>query len=222
MHLHQCPCGGGQLHPPGQRRLDAEGLTVHEVAPASHRLPDQKSHHDQVRQRPQLEAFLFAEHQAHQECRDHAAVDGEPAVPDSHRLRPVKGAVRFFEPVQIEQHIVQPGPHNSQRDSPQHAVHQVVLGNTVLFLLLHAEPQRQQHAQRDDDAVPIDGLPANAEGYGRAGKGPVSEKPRKPDRAVRHDTHYYPSLGAITDSAMCCRVKFSRRNESTSSAVILS
>ena len=191
MHLHQRPRGGGQLHPPGQRRLRAEGLPVHEVAPAAHRLPDQETHHDQVRQRPQLEAPLFAEHEAHQHRRDHAAVDGQSTVPDGDGLRPVKGTIRFFEPVQIEQHIVQPRPHDSQGNAPQHAVHQVILGDPVLLLLLHAEPQRQQHAQRDDDSVPINGLSSDMEGYGRAGKGPVPEKPRKPDGAVRHDPHVH-------------------------------
>ena len=222
MHLHQRPRGGGQLHPPRQRRLRAEGLPVHEVAPAPDGLPDQQSHHHQVGQRSQLEAPLFAEHKAHQHRRDHAAVDGQPAVPYSHGLRPVEGAVLFFESVQIEQHIVQPRAHDGQRHAPQHTVHEVVLFDAVPLLLLYAEGQRRQHSQCNEDTVPVDGLAADVERRGRGGKRPVPEKPRKPNGAVRHDAHASSSLGAITESAMWLRVTFSRRNASTSAAVMLS
>ena len=97
-------------------------------------------------------------------------------------------ALMVLELTEIEQNIVQPGPHDGRGDAPQQPVDEVILPDAVFGALAHTPPQGYQHAQGDEDAVPIDAV-ADVDGLGADGDGPVAKKPREADGAVGHDLH---------------------------------
>ena len=155
MHLDQLAGFQRQLHAAEYGGLRAERLAVHEVAPASHDLADQQSHDHQIGHGKQLELPSVGHANGHDDHSNHRTVNGKPAVPDGHCLAPVELAAGIPEQVQIEDHIVHTGTDDPGGDPPQDAVHQVVLTDAVMLPLAHAEHRRQQQAQRDQDAVPI-------------------------------------------------------------------
>ena len=123
---------GMHLHTASPRWWSAASATAASVsAPKASRLmklpqrpmacPISKPHHASGRScAPSLKLrFLLGARSAPPELPTITrAVDGQPAVPDSHGLRPVKGAVRILEQVQIKQHIVQPRAHDSTGECP--------------------------------------------------------------------------------------------------------
>ena len=187
MHLHQAAADGGQLHPPGQGRLHAEGLPVHEVAPAAHRLADHQTHDHQVHQGEEGELPLPGHHHAHDHHGDDRAVDGQTAVPDGHGPAPVEGAIGILIEIQVEDHVVEPGAQDAEGDAPEHRVQHVVLLQTVLLPPAHTERQRKQQACGDEDAVPVDAV-AHVDGLGRGRKCPIPEEAGETDGTVRHDS----------------------------------
>jgi len=186
--LHQFPSSGGQLHAPGQGGLGAEGLPVQEIAPAADGLADEQAHDHQVHHGPKLDVAAAAENDGHDHHGDDAAVNGQAAVPDGDGLGPAEMALMVLELTEIEQNIVQPGPHDGRGDAPQQPVDEVILPDAVFGALAHTPPQGYQHAQGDEDAVPIDAV-ADVDGLGADGDGPVAKKPREADGAVGHDLH---------------------------------
>ena len=123
MHLDQLSGFQRQLHTAENGSLRAEGLAVHEVAPATHDLADQQPHHHQIGQGAQLEALAFCHDDRQDHHRNDRAVDGKAAIPDGHRLAPVEFPVGVPEQVKIEDHIVQSCSDDTAGNAPQDAVH---------------------------------------------------------------------------------------------------
>ena len=180
--------GGPKPHPPGQGGLPAEGLPVHEVAPAAHGLSDEETHDPQVRKGPGDDLLPFAEEDQHDKGRDHRPVDGHAAVPDPQHGGVIQRAVGAAVAIQIEDHIVQPGPDDAQGDLPDHHVVYVVRRDAVPLPLTAAEQHRQQQAQADDDSVPVDPV-ANVDGHRVRIDLPVPEEAGKADGHIASRVH---------------------------------
>ena len=190
MHLNVRTRDGRQAHAPRQRRLRAEGLAVHEVAPAADELADKQADDDEVGHGEELKSLLAlapAQAQRDDDDGDDRPVDGETAVPDGDGLAPAERAVAVFEVVEIEQHIVNPRAEDAAGDAPEHAVEEVILADAVFLLLAHAKRQRQHKAERDENAVPVDAAAADVQRHGAGRELPVAEKPREADGAVCHN-----------------------------------
>ena len=101
MDVYRAAVGRDKPHAAEDIRLRAEGLAVHEVAPAAEYLPDQQPVAQQVEHRAER-YLLFAAHEPyHQHPGDDAAVNGEPAVVDGEYLVRVLDVV-----IQPEEHVV--------------------------------------------------------------------------------------------------------------------
>ena len=145
--LHVAAIDGGEAHPPGEGGLGAEGLPVHEVAPAADGLAQHEAHDAEVRHGPQPDVLAAAVEEGHEEDRDDGAVDGEAAVPDGHDAAPVEAAVRIPEAVQVEENVVDPGPQDAEGHTHEDEVQQVILLDAVVLGLLQAEEHAEEHAE---------------------------------------------------------------------------
>ena len=230
MHLYIRPIDRGEPHPPGQGGFRAEGLPVHEVAPAADGLPQHEAHDAEVRHGPQPDVLPFAVEERHEEDRDDGAVDGKPPVPDGDDAAvraPVEASVGVSEPVQVEEHVIGPGPQDADGHAHQHEIQQVVLPDAVVPGLLQAQQHAEEQAQPQNDAIPVDAV-TNVQRYGVGGELPVPEKAGKADRGVCQDVSIrdghalFPSFpccspGRIRERAMRSSLTFSRRNARISS-----
>ena len=183
MYIHIRRGRRPEPHAPGELRRRAEGLSIHKVAPAANGLPNEKSLHAAVRQRPEGDLAAAAEKIRRQKARNDAAVAGKAAVPDAVGRRPVDRAVAPAKQVEVEKHIVNPRTDDGKRDDPEHRVDDIILAQAVFRRLLHAEIESQQHARGNDDAVPVDAV-ADVQCLGRHGELPVAEKAGKADGRV--------------------------------------
>ena len=165
MYLHQLPGSGGQLHAPGHGGFRAKGLAVQEIAPAADGLADEQPHDHQVHHGPQLDMAAAAQDNGHDDHSDDAAVDGQAAVPDGDGLGPAEPVLVVLELAEIEQNVIDPRADDAAGNAPQQPVDQVILADAVFRALAHAPPQGHQHAQGDEDAVPVDAV-ADVDGLG--------------------------------------------------------
>lgn len=187
MYVHGLPAGEREPHAGEGRGLAAEGFTVDEVAPAADALPDEQAGRAHVRHRAEGDLFLPAPDDAGQQPRDHAAVDGEPALPDLER---VDGVAAVVAP--LEDDVVQPRADDGQRDHPDEKVIERVRLDAAAAAVPRAVEHRQNEAHGDDHAVPV--KRAAEERERRAGvDAPVSEQ-GKADGGVTHHRRHHPRL----------------------------
>ena len=230
--LHVAAIDGGEAHPPGEGGLGAEGLPVHEVAPAADGLAQHEAHDAEVRHGPQPDALAAAVEEGHEEDGDDGAVDGEAAVPDGDDAAPVEAAVGIPEAVQVEEDIVGPGTQDAEGHAHEDQVQQVILLDAVMLGLPQAEEHAEEHAQAQNDAVPVDAV-ADVEGHGVGGEFPVPKEAGEADGGVREDvgigdghasvpSFSCSSAGRIRERAMRSSRTFCRRKARISSGWMLS
>ena len=148
-----------QAHPEEAVSLCAEGLPVEEIAPAADALANEEAQQDQIQRCGKLDFLHLAEcpHTGHR--AQHAAVNGDAAVPDVQHGDGVPG--KF---IPGEGAVVGPGAQNGEGGHPQHAVQHMVLRQAEFLGPLGAVQNRQHQADGDDQAVIMDGQGAEFNG----------------------------------------------------------
>ena len=178
-----------QTHAPGKVGHAAERLTVHKVAPAADRLPDQKTHHAAVGHGPKTELADAAEDIGGQKACNDCAVDGKTAVPNAEHFHEVERAVRIAVEIQIENDVVDAGANDAGGDRPEDHVDHIVARQAEFGRLAHAEPETCQHAGGKQHAVPVDAV-ADVKKLAGSGELPVPEKTGEADGSIAK-THRY-------------------------------
>ena len=113
-------------------------------------LPDEQAGRAHVRHRAEGDLPLPAPDDAGQNARDHAAVDGESALPDLER---VDGVVAVVAP--LEDDVVQPRADDGQRDHPDEKVIERVRLDAAAAAVPRTVEHREDEAHGDDRAVPV-------------------------------------------------------------------
>ena len=204
MHVHGFLAGQRQSHAGEGRRLAAEGLAVDEVAPAADALPDEQTGCADVRHRAEGDLPLPAPDDAGQDARDHAAVDGEPALPDLERVERVLAVV-----APLEDDVVQPRADDGQRDHPDEKVIERVRLDAAAAAVPRTVEHRQDEAHGDDRAVPVKRVTEERER--RAGvDAPVAEHGKADGGITHHRRHRRHLLSVSRPRAPDARVQTSR------------
>lgn len=152
----------GQAHAAEDLRLRAEGFPVHEVAPAAQNLPDEQPEHRQIQHGGDGDLLMAADENDDDDAHDNAAVDGKSPVPDGKDLPRIGQIV-----VQVEEHIVEPGPDDAAGDDPQHQVKKVVGLDAEVPGIAGAVDHGQNEAKGDNDPVIVYVQAEKAETAGR-------------------------------------------------------
>ena len=166
----------GELHAAEDIRLRAEGFAVHEVAPAADDLSDQKAEDEHVEHRLPGDLLFSADRQHRQHACDHAAVNGQPSVPDRHDLIRMGQII-----IGLESNEIQSRADDRKRDEPDDQIVDVILADAEALRMLRAPGNAEQKADRDDHAVEID-VPAEQREIRRRIDRQVAEQPGKRDR----------------------------------------
>ena len=227
MHFDILRRRGPKTHPPGKGGLCAEGLPVDEIGPAADALAQQQPHNAKVRHGSEFQLFDPGVNQRHQDAYNNGTVNGQAAVPDGNDTAPVQAAVGISEQVQIENHIVDAGAHNTAGHGPQNHIQHIVLRQAEALGLLHTKKQARQHADGQNDAVPVDTV-SNVDGNRVRVEFPVAEQPREADGHIFQSgqNRFLPFswgqafLGTISLRTARSSRRFSRRKARMSSLVM--
>ena len=187
MYIHGLPAGEREPHAGKGLGLAAERLAVDEVAPAADALADEQTGRADVRHDAEGDLLFPAPDDAGQQSRDHAAVDGEPALPDLER---VDGVLPVVAP--LEDDVVQPRADDGDRDHPDEKIVERVRRDAAAAAVPRAVKHCEDEAHGDNHAVPV--KRAAEERERRAGvNAPVAEQ-GKADGGVTHHRRHRPRL----------------------------
>ena len=205
-----------KTHPQERVGHRAKGLPVEEVAPATHALADEEAQRHQIQHGGQLHFPASGIHCHTGNGAQHAAIDGQTAIPDVQHTDGV--GRKFFLP--LEDAVISSGADNSHRHDPQHAIGQIVGLQAELRSPLPAVDHRQHQTQRDDGAVIVDAQGTDLQNAARI---PLDPQAGERDGGILIK-HTYPSVfssesGTTTLSAQRSRQTVFFKNSSISSAV---
>ena len=147
-------------HAPGEACVGAEGLDVDKVSPAADALADQKAADHQVQRRHELHPADLAHQKADQHAADESAIDGHAAAAGVEDLAEILSIV-----VPLQDHIVGPGSHDAADGAAQNDVEHPVGVHAKLPGAAADVQNRQNKAQRDQDAVPVYRQVPNRKGH---------------------------------------------------------
>ena len=156
-----CP-GVVQAHPVPPVGGSAEGLPIEEIAPAAHRLADEKAQQHHIQHRGQLQMPEPAIYRNAHNGPQHTAVNGQTTLPDVQDGDRVIGVG-----LPGKNHIIQPGADNGKGGHPQNAVKNVILGQTELPAAAGAVQHRQNQPQGNGQSIQMDGQGAQSPDPGR-------------------------------------------------------
>ena len=138
-------------HPPGSGGVGAERLDVDEVAPPADRLREDEPADREVGHGQELHLPPAADEAAHEKSADHAAVDGDAALPE---VEDADRVVRVDLPA--EDHVVEARADDPADDRADDDVEHPVGVEAEGAGALQDIEDREQEPRRDDDAVPAD------------------------------------------------------------------
>ena len=170
-----------QPHAAEDLRLAAEGLPVHEVAPAADDLADEHAENGQVQHGQEGELLAPGDQPDGQDPADDAPVDGDAPLP--HREVGDEGTPRKL--VQPEEHEIDPGAEDGERDQQDHHIVKIIGLQAEILAAPGAVEDAQGEAQGEEHPIEIDPVAENTE-KGR-GVQVGNAQPRKTDDGVPLD-----------------------------------
>ena len=153
------PCNdvnAGHAEYPVRLAGGTECFLVDEVAPSAYSLSDEESQGSQVSHRPEIHLAHPARDESAEESADDAAVDRKSAVPDRRKSRHevvVDSAVRIKG---LEYAVVYSRPEESAYQRHEHDVEHSLPANAEALSPAAGIEVRQDNADGDQHAVPVD------------------------------------------------------------------
>ncbi len=157
-------CGGriGDHHAPGQIGGPAKGLTIDKIAPPPDDLADEQPQGAHIQEGQGVKPLAVAppKQQHDQDPHDHAAINGQSALPDLHDVAQVLAVI-----IPAVYHVIEPGPHHCAGQGDQQQIdHRIGVGLKLAGAAHHIHC-RQQKSRRQKHTIPADGPAADMEGH---------------------------------------------------------
>ena len=138
-------------HSPGRVGICAEGLLIHEVAPASDSLTDKQADAAHIKEVKNIYLSDLADYERGDESADYSAVDGESALPDLRNLRRMELVI-----VPLEYNIVRTRAYYSRESAVDEHIEHLIEAYAPLVGHSAAEERGEYKAEGDNDPVELD------------------------------------------------------------------